>query len=59
MSYAFRQHAGVFGIAIFNGYFVYPYVKNFYRKYYSVRLQPGDPTHYVSQHKSLKFLGIL
>ena len=51
MSHTFRQHAGVFGIAIFNGIFVYPYVKNFYRKYYSVRLQAGDPTHYVSRLK--------
>jgi len=47
MSYAFRQHAGIFSIAIFNGIFVYPYLKSYYRKYYSVRLQPGDPTHFA------------
>ena len=47
MSYAFRQHAGIFGIALFNGFFVYPYIKQTYRRFYSVQLQPGDPTHYA------------
>ena len=51
MSFAFKQHAGVFGIAIFNGIFVYPYLKRYYRNFYSMNLQAGDPTHYVSKFK--------
>ena len=61
MSHAFRQQAGIFTIAICNGIFVYPYLKQYYRKYYSVKLQPGDPTHYVSHSNSyiiLVFLNI-
>jgi Cyclophilin type peptidyl-prolyl cis-trans isomerase/CLD len=33
-------------IALFNGYFVYPYIKHYYRKFNSLRLPRGDPTHF-------------
>jgi len=36
---------GVSVIAIFNGIYVYPYVRKAYKQYYS--LKGADPTHYV------------
>ena len=48
MSFRLKESVGVCAIALLNGYFVYPRVKQLYRSHYSLRLLPGDPTHYVS-----------
>ena len=48
MSFALQESLGIAVIAIVNGIYVYPHVKNAYRKYYSLKLPAGDPTHFVS-----------
>ena len=48
MSFRLKESVGVCAIALLNGYFVYPRVKKLYRSHYSLRLLPGDPTHFVS-----------
>lgn len=35
-------------IAFFNGILVYPQLKRYYQAFYSNRLLPEDPTHFVS-----------
>ena len=49
MSFAFKEQAGILSIAVLNVIFVYPEVKRTYRKFYSLKVQPGDPTHFVSK----------
>jgi len=48
MSFRLKESVGVCAIALLNGYFVYPKIKQIYRSYYSLKLPPGDPTHFVS-----------
>ena len=63
MSFRLKESVGVCAIALLNGYFVYPRVKQIYRSHYSLRLPQGDPSHFVSlvyfcQLGNLDFYGL-
>lgn len=49
MSFLLKEQVGMVAIALLNGFFVYPHLKNSYRQFYSLRLPQGDPTHFVSR----------
>ena len=49
MSFEFRRQAGLVAIALANGLYVYPEMKKIYQRQYSIKMHPGDPTHYVSE----------
>lgn len=42
--FVFKEQMAILGVAFFNGIFVYPYVKKFYRNIYSVH---ATPTHFA------------
>lgn len=44
MNFALREQLLIMGVAVFNGVFVYPYVKKAYRQFYTLR---EKPTHFV------------
>ena len=48
MSYLLKEKVGFIGIALVNGLFVYPKLKQMHRDFYSIPLHPEDPTHFVS-----------
>jgi hypothetical protein len=48
MSFEFKQSLGIVAIALGNGVFTYPYIKKYYRKFYSISIPAEDPTHFVS-----------
>jgi hypothetical protein len=47
MSFLLKEQVGIIAIALLNGIFVYPSVKSAHRKFYSLKLPQGDPTHFV------------
>jgi cyclophilin family peptidyl-prolyl cis-trans isomerase len=44
MSSAAKEQSIILAVALFNGFFVYPYIKKAYRSYYTLR---ATPTHYA------------
>jgi cyclophilin family peptidyl-prolyl cis-trans isomerase len=44
MSFAMKEQSLIMGVALFNGIFIYPYIKRAYRNYYSIR---ATPTHFA------------
>jgi hypothetical protein len=52
MSFLLKEQVGIITIALLNGIFVYPSVKSTYRKFYSLKIPQGDPTHFVCNFSS-------
>ncbi len=48
MAFAIKEQLGICAIAMFNGFFIYPYIKRAYRKIYTV---DAKATHYVFEFK--------
>jgi hypothetical protein len=56
MSFLLKEQVGMLGIALFNGIFVIPSVRRYYRQATSLRLQKEDPSHYVRLYSNVVLL---